>query len=87
MRNDRPTEERATVLVSVGNDFSQAIAAVMYHARGLVSSTRAESEYFEKDLTALTADVQPQWRESWYDGLGYCEHLSSNDNTYSIKSV
>lgn len=73
MRNDSPTDEQATILVSVGDNFSQAVAAVMYHARSLVSGLGAELERFEKDLAGLVADVQPQWRENWFDGLGYCE--------------
>ncbi|MBE3042473.1 hypothetical protein IMZ48_07815 [Candidatus Bathyarchaeota archaeon] len=63
------------MLISVGEDFSQAVAAVMYHARSLVSSPGADNEALERDLAALTVDVQPQWRENWYDGLGYCEYF------------
>ncbi|SPO02254.1 related to seed imbibition protein Sip1 [Cephalotrichum gorgonifer] len=72
VRNDSATNEKATVLVSVGDDFSRAMAAVMYHARSLVSAPGAQNEALTADLAALTADTQPQWRENWYDGLGYC---------------
>lgn len=61
------------MLVSVGEDFSQAVAAVMYRARDLVSAPGALVGPFSGDATASSEDVEPQWRENWYDGLGYCK--------------
>jgi hypothetical protein len=57
--------------VAVGDDFESAIAAVMYHARTLVMSTTSVPPVVAETVTE--GDVEPQWYESWYDGLGYCE--------------
>lgn len=61
-----------TVLVAVGDKVENAIAAVMYHARTLVAAT-GMAVSTEASGAVLDGDVQAQWYEKWYDGLGYCE--------------
>lgn len=61
------------MLVSVGDDFSRAVAAVMYCARDLVSVPGALGEPSSEHLSPPVSDLQPLWRENWYDGLGYCK--------------
>ncbi|KAK4218868.1 glycoside hydrolase family 36 protein [Rhypophila decipiens] len=72
IRNDNPNEKTGTVLVAVGNNFENANAAVMYHARGLgVASTPTAPEQ-DAGEQQLADEVKAQWYETWYDGLGYC---------------
>lgn len=56
-----------TIVAVVGKTFENALAAAMYHARGL--STRMETD---GRVELASSGVQPQWLESWYDGLGFC---------------
>jgi hypothetical protein len=72
IRSDKETKSTATVLVATGNDFESANAAVMYHARTLLLNI---SSKHNEEAATLTEDVKPEWYESWYDGLGYCEFL------------
>lgn len=44
----------------------------MYHARGLVSTANRVDES-SKELETLGDNVEANWYENWYDGLGYCE--------------
>ena len=61
-----------TALVAVGDNLESAIAAVMYHARTLVKATNTAAAQPVPEH-APEGDVQPQWYEKWYDGLGYCK--------------
>ncbi|KAJ6779979.1 hypothetical protein PWT90_03357 [Aphanocladium album] len=77
-RNDAPTERDITVLVSEGYEVDKAIAAVVYHARSLIwkySESTNQSPQFN-----ISTDFKPQWRENWYDGLGYCTWNSLGQN-------
>ncbi|KAF4990971.1 hypothetical protein FDECE_14195 [Fusarium decemcellulare] len=71
-RNDGLSEEKATILVSESDDFECAVAAVMYHARNLVSRAKQASDEWGQELSALFDDFQPKWLEHWFDGLGFC---------------
>ncbi|KAI5467333.1 glycoside hydrolase superfamily [Mariannaea sp. PMI_226] len=71
-RNDGISEGKAIILVSEGADFNCAVAAVMYHARTLVTRAAQASQQGDNELAALSNEIQPQWMESWYDGLGFC---------------
>ncbi len=72
IRNDNAESVSGTVLVAVGDNLESAIAAVMYHARTLVRATNtAAAERVPEP--ASEGEVQPQWYENWYDGLGYCK--------------
>ncbi|KAK3987768.1 putative galactinol--sucrose galactosyltransferase 6 [Cladorrhinum sp. PSN332] len=71
IRSDTPKPTSGTVLVAVGDDFESTNAAVMYHARSLVVSSKAISGEEKAEERAL-GEVKPQWYEDWYDGLGYC---------------
>ncbi|PNY24554.1 galactinol-sucrose galactosyltransferase 6, partial [Tolypocladium capitatum] len=71
-RNDGASDETVLVLVSESNDFEHAVASVMYHARTLVSQAKHESPEWENDMKSLTKRVKPEWKENWYDGLGFC---------------
>jgi hypothetical protein len=74
IRNDNPEPSTGTILVALGDSFENALAAVMYHARSMVS---AEGVLPTKTAEDVLVDgvVQPEWYERWYDGLGYCEWL------------
>ncbi|KAK4144385.1 putative galactinol--sucrose galactosyltransferase 6 [Dichotomopilus funicola] len=71
IRSDNVHETTATVLVAVGDNIENTIAAVMYHARTLVAVTGTPVST-EVSGDVLDGDVQAQWYEKWYDGLGYC---------------
>ncbi|EGZ77960.1 glycoside hydrolase [Neurospora tetrasperma FGSC 2509] len=71
IRNDSAKAGSGTVLVAVGDNFESANAAVMYHARGLVSTADRAGESSTK-LEKLSDNVEANWYENWYDGLGYC---------------
>ncbi|KAJ4314442.1 hypothetical protein N0V84_008905 [Fusarium piperis] len=71
-RNDGLSEEKAKILVSEGEDFECAIAAVMYHARNLVSQATQANVEHEQQLSSLVNGFKPKWLEYWFDGLGFC---------------
>ncbi|KAH6900315.1 glycoside hydrolase superfamily [Thelonectria olida] len=71
-RNDGVSEGKATILVSESDRFDRAVAAVMYHARTLVARARQTNQLENEELSALSDDLQPEWMENWYDGLGFC---------------
>ncbi|KND91250.1 putative galactinol--sucrose galactosyltransferase 6 [Tolypocladium ophioglossoides CBS 100239] len=71
-RNDGASDEMVLVLVSESNDFEHAVASVMYHARTLVSQAKRENPEWENDMKSLAEQVKPEWKENWYDGLGFC---------------
>jgi hypothetical protein len=59
--------------VAAGNNFESANAAVMYHARNLVTSSKKSTGEYDAEMKALRDEVKPEWYENWYDGLGYCK--------------
>ncbi|KAI0474025.1 glycoside hydrolase family 36 protein [Xylariaceae sp. FL0804] len=71
VRSDNDAPSHGLVLAAVGDDFESALAAVIYHARSLVSVATEESSPSER-LREPDGDVKPEWMENWYDGLGYC---------------
>lgn len=70
-------------MVSEGDDFESAVAAVMKHARTLVAQAKQSSLGQEEDeeLKALASDFKPEWMENWYDGLGFCASRPSHSRT------
>lgn len=46
----------------------------MYEARNLVVSSKKSTGEFDEELKQLRDNVQLEWYENWYDGLGYCKH-------------
>ncbi|KAK4245052.1 glycoside hydrolase [Corynascus novoguineensis] len=72
LRSDNVNSTTGTVLVAVGDNLENAIAAVMYHARTLVTATDVSSPDSMAAPTIEGGDVRPLWYERWYDGLGYC---------------
>lgn len=72
VRNDSALDSNVVILVSEGNDFERAVAAVMYHARALVMKARSTNQALEQELKTLSEEVRPEWLENWYDGLGFC---------------
>ncbi|TLS23209.1 uncharacterized protein PpBr36_05728 [Pyricularia pennisetigena] len=74
MRSDNVAETTAKVIVAVGETFDNASAACVYHARGLLQLDEQQKSSPEgpKQIENLAAEVQPEWMENWYDGLGYC---------------
>jgi hypothetical protein len=75
VRNDSTNKSVARVLVGLGDNFESANAAVMYHARGIVSAAETTTGEQKKELEALKdGDAATKvWAENWYDGLTYCE--------------
>ena len=75
IRNDGNSERKTRVLVGLGDDFESANAAVMYHARNVVSGAEAASVQEEdKKVEALHDEASTKlWQENWYDGLTYCK--------------
>ncbi|XMA11985.1 hypothetical protein WAI453_004776 [Rhynchosporium graminicola] len=74
IRNDSADSKTATVLVGLGDDFETANAAVMYHARTIVSAAQATSGEQSKEVKTLKEEDEQtkMWAENWYDGLTYC---------------
>ncbi|OTB04406.1 glycoside hydrolase family 36 protein [Hypoxylon sp. CI-4A] len=70
IRNE--SQSSGLVLAAVGDDFESTVAAVMYHARTVVFAAGNESDELIQELQTLDDEVEPQWYENWYDGLGYC---------------
>lgn len=70
-RNDDIHEQQAIILAAIGDNFESANASVMYQARNVLSA-RATKDDHEAEIKALEKDIKPEWRENWYDGLGYC---------------
>lgn len=62
-----------TVLAAVGDSFESANAAVMYQTRNVMNLTKTKTEEWQQEVKTLLGEVKPEWRENWYDGLGYCE--------------
>lgn len=55
-------------------NFDHAVAAVMYHARTLAANASDVNQVLsENDSSDNEGDVKPQWKEEWYDGLGFCK--------------
>ncbi|KAJ4297296.1 hypothetical protein N0V88_004214 [Collariella sp. IMI 366227] len=71
IRNDNSVSTTATALVAVGDDIESAIAAVMYHARTLLTAATADVAEAVAEVTPQS-ELKPAWYEKWYDGLGYC---------------
>ncbi|EGX91271.1 raffinose synthase Sip1 [Cordyceps militaris CM01] len=69
-RNDAPVERDLTVLVSTGYNADKAMASVIYHARSLIWKYSPIGT--QQPPPNNINDLKPQWREYWYDGLGYC---------------
>lgn len=72
LRNDGEKAEKTLVLAAVGHNFESANAAVMYHARQAVATSKRLSGELEQEMKALQEGVKPEWMENWYDGLGFC---------------
>ena len=74
VQNDSNEDRVARVLVGLGDDFESANAAVMYHARGIVSDAETnptdQQKEIEKDKNGY--ELTKLWAENWYDGLTYC---------------
>ena len=66
-RNDSPDAATATILVSLGADYECAVAALMYHARGLVQADLPTATEVSSE-----GETKPYWTQKWYDGLTYC---------------
>ena len=72
-RNESLNHGKAQVVVAIGKSFETANAAVMYHARKLISGEEAMSGELKAEMKAsLEGGVKAEWLENWYDGLTYC---------------
>ncbi len=45
----------------------------MYHARSIVSKIKHSDVAWDAELKTLTEQVKPEWKQNWYDGLGFCK--------------
>ncbi|KAK5126807.1 hypothetical protein LTR85_009741 [Meristemomyces frigidus] len=70
VRNDRTDTGTSRALIAVADSFEVANAAVMYHARKIVSTYGTLTS--DEETKTLVDDVKPEWLEEWYDGLTYC---------------
>lgn len=75
LRNDGESERNGILLAAVGDDFENAVAAVMYHARKVSASSIGSPKARQPDVVSLEGSLEPQRLEEWYDGLGYCKTL------------
>jgi hypothetical protein len=71
-QNDREHEGVLNIVAAVGKTLENAVAAVMYHARKIVTQYEASEGQADAEYQALLDDFKPQWLENWYDGLSYC---------------
>ena len=72
-RNDNPKEGQTRIVAAVAPTFESANAAVMYHARKLISDDQYMSKEIKAEMkVASENDVRAEWMENWYDGLTYC---------------
>ncbi|KAL1879955.1 hypothetical protein VTK73DRAFT_6535 [Phialemonium thermophilum] len=72
VRSDEEVPSSATVLVATSEDFECALGAVMYHARSMIVLNKQMTSEYEQEVSALKSEVNPEWYENWYDGLGFC---------------
>ena len=76
VRNDSSKNAVSRVLVGLGDDFESANAAVMYHARTVISAAETATGEEQKAVEAWKEENEATklWAENWYDGLTYCEY-------------
>ncbi|KAI1177359.1 raffinose synthase Sip1 [Nemania sp. FL0916] len=70
LRNDETVKSTGMLLAAVGDSCESAIAAVLYHARTLLVSSMQDGH--SGVIPTQGDDLQPEWMQNWYDGLGYC---------------
>jgi hypothetical protein len=75
-QNDREEEGVVNILAAVGKTLENAIAAVMYHARKLVTQYESATGQMDAEHEALLKDFKPQWLENW------CKFLESSSKVY-----
>lgn len=77
IQNDSNEQRTAKIVVGLGDDFESANAAVMYHARGIVSTAETGLNEQLKDIEEDKKDSEStkMWAENWYDGLTYCRSI------------
>ncbi|KAH8710191.1 raffinose synthase protein-like protein Sip1 [Phaeosphaeriaceae sp. PMI808] len=71
-QNDREEEGQLNIIAAVGKTLENAVAAVMYHARKIVTKYEAAQGQIDAEYQALLDGFKPEWLENWYDGLAYC---------------
>jgi hypothetical protein len=79
VQNDSNEQRTAKIVVGLGDDFESANAAVMYHARGIISTSETGLNEQLKDIDEAKKDDESakMWAENWYDGLTYCRSIRS----------
>jgi hypothetical protein len=63
--NDSGKEGKHQAIIATGLNWQELVTAAFEQARGMLRSAGITEE-------SAPEEVQPLWRESWYDGLGYC---------------
>jgi hypothetical protein len=64
-QNDREHEGVANLIAAAGKTLEEAVAAVMYHARKIVTRYGAATGQVDKEYQALLDGFKPQWLENW----------------------
>lgn len=64
-QNDREHEGTVNLIAAVGKTLESAVAAVMYHARKIVSRYEAATGQADAEYQALLDGFKPQWLENW----------------------
>jgi hypothetical protein len=64
-QNDREEDGVVNLIAAVGKTFETAMAAVMYHARKIVTRYEAAEGQTEAEYQALLDGFKPQWLENW----------------------
>ena len=78
VRNDGKEPQKATLVVSIGESFENAVAAAMYQVRNMVQNKKSMSDELQKEFKALEDGFDAAQLENWYDGLGFCTSVLSN---------
>lgn len=69
-QNDREKEGVVNLIAAVGKTLENAVAAVMYHARKIVTRYEASQGQIDAEYQALLDGFKPQWLENW------CKYIS-----------
>ena len=64
-QNDSEKEGIVRLVAAVGKSFEDAMAAVMYHARKIVTRYQESTGEADAEMQALADGFKPQWLENW----------------------
>jgi hypothetical protein len=64
-QNDREQEGVVNIIAAAGKSLDSAMAAVMYHARKIVTKYEASQGQVDAEYQALLDGFKPEWLENW----------------------